>query len=81
MGKTASAVLNAANEEAVDAFLQGAIAFTAIATLNAKALDNIPLVEPSSISDVLNADKNARAFIKAEIATIATKSSTLKVAK
>jgi 1-deoxy-D-xylulose-5-phosphate reductoisomerase len=59
-GKTAAAVLNAANEIAVEAFLQGKIAFVDIPVINEKVLNKASLDEPVSLDVVLNADQEAR---------------------
>lgn len=59
-GKTAAAVLNAANEIAVEAFLAGKIAFTAIAQINEQVLNRAPMVEPESLDVVIQADFYAR---------------------
>src|SRR5690554_684625 len=63
-GKTASAVLNAANEVAVDAFLNKKIAFTAIAEINEQVLNRANLAEPHSIDVVIQADLQARALAR-----------------
>lgn len=67
-GGTASAVLNAANEEAVEAFLQEQIKFTDIATVVAQVMEKLPAVKADSLDTVLAADKNAR-IIADEIIT------------
>lgn len=67
MGGTAPAILNAANEISVEAFLQGEIAFTDIEKINAKTLSNVKLTEPNSIDVVLEADNKARAYAQSEI--------------
>ncbi len=59
-GRTASLVLNAANEVAVEAFLQGQIRFTAIAEVLERVMENASLVEPSDINTILRADAVAR---------------------
>jgi 1-deoxy-D-xylulose-5-phosphate reductoisomerase len=59
-GGTASAVLNAANEIAVEAFLQGRIGFLAIAELNQKVMDASEFYEPLDIPAVISADAEAR---------------------
>lgn len=59
-GGTAGAVLNAANEVAVQAFLDGRIAFTRIAAVVADTLDHTPAVPASSLDEVLEADAQAR---------------------
>lgn len=55
-GKTAAAVLNAANEETVAAFLDGKIAFTDIAHINEQVLEQSIFIEPHSLADVIEAD-------------------------
>ena len=60
-GGAAPAVLNAANEVAVAAFLAGQIMFTQIAEIVAQTLSgNVP-APPSSLADVLAVDAEARA--------------------
>lgn len=59
-GKTAPAILNAANEVAVDAFLQKKISFLAIPALIEKVLEKAVLIEPNTLDDVLSADAQAR---------------------
>lgn len=59
-GQYATTSLNAANEVAVQGFLEGKIGFTDIHAINAETLDN---VEPSQLSDiqqVLSVDRYAR---------------------
>ncbi len=62
-----TAVLNAANEEAVDAFLAGTIAFTAIHSVNARTLDRLPahLGDTASLDDLLALDRRAREVARA----------------
>jgi 1-deoxy-D-xylulose-5-phosphate reductoisomerase len=59
-GGSAPAVLNAANEVAVDAFLRGRLSFTGIAGLIAATLDRLPAKPLHSLEDVLAADAEAR---------------------
>jgi 1-deoxy-D-xylulose-5-phosphate reductoisomerase len=59
------AVLNAANEEAVAAFLAGAIPFTAIADLVAETMDAHRPVDLTSLETVLEADAWAREACRA----------------
>ena len=61
-GGTAPAVLNAANEEAVSAFLQGDIGFLDIPETVKAALDAMPPQPADSIDALLAADQRARAF-------------------
>ncbi len=59
-GGTAPAILNAANEVAVAAFLAGELAFTSIAQLNEATLQSIPVLPEGSLDEVLAADTQAR---------------------
>ncbi|MDQ2778845.1 MAG: 1-deoxy-D-xylulose-5-phosphate reductoisomerase [Pseudomonadota bacterium] len=58
-----TAILNAANEVAVAAFLAGTIGFTAIHTVNARTLDGMQprLPENHALADLLELDREARA--------------------
>jgi 1-deoxy-D-xylulose-5-phosphate reductoisomerase len=60
-GGAAPAVLNAANEVAVAAFLAGQIAFTDISALVAQTLDRDLPAAPRNLDDVLAVDAEARA--------------------
>ena len=59
-GGSAPVVLNAANEVAVAAFLDGRIRFTRIAELIAEALDRLPARELSSIEECVAVDRETR---------------------
>ncbi len=59
-GRSAPAVLNAADEVAVAAFLDGRIPFLAIADVVAATLDYLPIVELNNVADVLAVDAEAR---------------------
>ena len=59
-GGTAPAILNAANEVAVAAFLDGQLPFLGIASLNEAVLDALPAGPEGSLADVLAADAEAR---------------------
>ncbi len=59
-GGTAPAVLNAANEVAVSAFLQGRIGFLAIPALVEATLDRLPAAPADSLDVLLAADAQAR---------------------
>ena len=59
-GGNAPAVLNAVNEIAVDAFLDGRIGFTAIAQAVEKTLDSFDFYEPESLAAVQDSDNRAR---------------------
>jgi 1-deoxy-D-xylulose-5-phosphate reductoisomerase len=59
-GGTAPAILNAANEVAVEAFLAGRIKFTQIAALIGDTLARQPAQPASDLATVLQADEHAR---------------------
>ena len=59
-GGAAPVILNAANEVAVAAFLEGQIRFTQIPTLIAEALAHAPAREPASIEECIEIDWEAR---------------------
>ena len=59
-GETAPAVLSAANEVAVEAFLAGAISWTAIAEIIDGVLQDDPVQRADSLESVLEADGRAR---------------------
>ena len=64
-GGNAPTVLNAANEIAVEGFLNKRIGFLEIAEIVENALENAPHCELVSLSDVLDADCIARKIAKA----------------
>ena len=59
-GGAAPAVLNAANEVAVAAFLNGQITFTQISAIVARTLQNALPPAPASLAEVLAVDAEAR---------------------
>jgi len=67
-GGTSTAILNAANEVAVEAFLNNQIRFTEIPQLVKAAMENISGVEADSIDTVLSADAEARRFVLGHVA-------------
>ena len=69
-----TAVLNAANEVAVAAFLDGAIAFTAIHTVNARTVEFLAprLGAVHSLEDLLEIDRRARAQAQAVMQELAS---------
>lgn len=69
-GGTAPAVLNAANEAAVAAFLAEQIGFTDIPALVDEALQRLPLMSASELEAVLAADKASRALVAERIQTM-----------
>ncbi|WP_028916273.1 1-deoxy-D-xylulose-5-phosphate reductoisomerase [Pseudoxanthomonas sp. J35] len=66
-GGTAPAVLNAANEEAVSAFLQGRIGFLGIPALVEEALAALPAAPAGSLDALLEADAAARRLTRQRI--------------
>ncbi len=66
-GGTAPAVLNAANEVAVAAFLNGKLGFLQIAAIVNEALNGCALSSAQSLAEVLDADLRARALAQAAI--------------
>ena len=60
-GGSAPCTLNAADEIAVEAFLKREIPFPAIAELVEETLERVPVRRPSSISEVLDVDRQSRA--------------------
>jgi 1-deoxy-D-xylulose-5-phosphate reductoisomerase len=68
-GGVVPALYNAANEEAVAAFLAGRLSFPAILQVVARTLDEAPdLGVPTSVDDVLAAERWAREHARAAIA-------------
>jgi len=65
------AVLNAANEVAVDAFLAGSIRFDHIHSVNLATLDKVAPVRPSSLADLLALDAQSRDAARQAIRRIA----------
>ncbi len=70
-GGTSPAVLNAANESAVAAFLEGRIGFLDIAALVERALNEVPTAPADSLDAVEDADRAARESVAAALAVTA----------
>jgi 1-deoxy-D-xylulose-5-phosphate reductoisomerase len=68
-GGTAPCVLNAADEVAVAAFLDGRIPFTAIPEVVERTLDALPARTPGHFEDLYDADREARERARELIAT------------
>ena len=66
-----TAVLNAANEVAVAAFLEKKIRFDQIHFVNLEALQRFVPVPPANLGDLLAIDQEARGHARAAIATLA----------
>jgi 1-deoxy-D-xylulose-5-phosphate reductoisomerase len=62
-GAAAPIVLNAANEVAVASFLAGAIRFSHITSIVEEALSRADFVNPTSIADVLEIDREVRSRV------------------
>jgi 1-deoxy-D-xylulose-5-phosphate reductoisomerase len=69
LGGTATAVLNAADEVAVDAFLAGRIRFVEIPEVVSTVLDRHDVSLPRDVEDVEAADSEARAYAAEECAS------------
>lgn len=67
-GGTTGAILNAANEAAVKAFLERRIAFGRIVELVEEALTKVPAKPLEGLEAVLDADKEARCFVAERLA-------------
>lgn len=79
-GGTAPAVLNAANEVAVAAFLREEIAYLEIPVLIAHALAQLPVSPVSSVEQLLAIDAETRAIISEKIGRQAVSSTSRKTA-
>ena len=67
IGGSMPAVVNGANEQAVDLFLKEKISFLKIGELVTSALNSIKQSEITCLDDVLKADKEAREFVLSKI--------------
>jgi 1-deoxy-D-xylulose-5-phosphate reductoisomerase len=67
-GGTAGAIMNAANEEAVAAYLRHAISFGGIARLVGGAMDDIAATPIATLHDVRQAEAAAREHVRQSIA-------------
>ncbi|MET3116413.1 1-deoxy-D-xylulose-5-phosphate reductoisomerase [Undibacterium sp. GrIS 1.8] len=68
-GQTASTILNASNEVAVQAFLDGKIGFRMIDQIIARVLDKIALSSADDIESILECDKETRVITQALLAS------------
>jgi 1-deoxy-D-xylulose-5-phosphate reductoisomerase len=69
IGGLLPAVLNAANEIAVEAFVEGRIAFTEIWQLVRRAMENCSNLARPLLDDIVRADLQAREFVREAVAT------------
>ena len=65
-GGTAPAVVNGANEAAVELFLKGKISFLQITEAVSNAVDAVGLTAASEVGEILAADRAAREYVVAE---------------
>jgi 1-deoxy-D-xylulose-5-phosphate reductoisomerase len=77
-GGSATCTLNAADEIAVEAFLEGRIGFGAIAALVEETLAGVPGREPRSIGDILEIDRQSREAARALLGRLAGASSAIQ---
>jgi 1-deoxy-D-xylulose-5-phosphate reductoisomerase len=63
-GGSSPAVLNAANEIAVEAFLDSRIAFTSITDVIASVMNQLPVTEVTELDQILEIDSQARAMAR-----------------
>ena len=61
-GGNLACILNAANEVAVDAFLNDKIKFLEIADINQKCMESIPFIQTPTYEDYVNTNHETRAF-------------------
>jgi 1-deoxy-D-xylulose-5-phosphate reductoisomerase len=71
-GGTAPCVLNAADEVAVAAFLEGKIGFTAIPAVVERVLEAMPALAPTHFEDLFAVDAEARRRTEEEVGGLAT---------
>jgi 1-deoxy-D-xylulose-5-phosphate reductoisomerase len=69
-GGSATCTLNAADEIAVEAFLQERISFPSIARVVEETLNRVPNREPGSVEEVLQIDERSRAVARQVIAEL-----------
>ena len=68
-GGSRPAVLNAANEEAVRAFLEGALSFSGIVPLVQEAVERVP-GQGSGLEAILEADGRAREYVRTQVGKV-----------
>ena len=68
---------NAADEIAVEAFLERRLAFAGIAEVIERVLDRTPKIKMSAIADVLAADREARRMAREEVERTAARAATV----
>jgi 1-deoxy-D-xylulose-5-phosphate reductoisomerase len=68
-GGSATCTLNAADEVAVEAFLEGRIGFQAIAEVVEETLNHVPVRRLGSIDDILEVDRKSRSLCRDLVVT------------
>ncbi|MGA2739263.1 MAG: 1-deoxy-D-xylulose-5-phosphate reductoisomerase [Bryobacteraceae bacterium] len=63
-GGSATCTLNAADEIAVEAFLEGEIGFTGIASVVEETLNRMPNRQPRTVADILDIDRESRCMAR-----------------
>jgi 1-deoxy-D-xylulose-5-phosphate reductoisomerase len=63
-GGSATCTLNAADEVAVEAFLERRISFPAIAEVVEETLEKTPVRQPATIDDILEIDRESRSLCR-----------------
>lgn len=71
-GGSATCTLNAADEIAVEAFLNGEISFPGIWRIVAETLERVPVEEPGSVGEVLEIDAKSRSVARGLVQRFAT---------
>ncbi len=69
-GGTAPTVLNAANEIAVDAFLNGSVSFLQLAQLVEDTLSDVKISPASELTTIIEADKQARELAQIKLSKL-----------
>ena len=72
-GGSATCTLNAADEIAVEAFLERRISFPAIAAVVEQTLERVPARRPASVAEVLDIDEQSRHVARESVREIAQK--------
>jgi 1-deoxy-D-xylulose-5-phosphate reductoisomerase len=71
-GGSATCTLNAADEIAVEAFLEGEIPFPGIAAVVEETLNRMPNRHPRTVADILEIDRESRSVARTIVRTIAS---------
>jgi len=73
-GGSATCTLNAADEVAVEAFLEGRVSFPGIAEIVEETLAKVPVRQPTSIAEVLAIDEESRSAARSLVAAPSARS-------